>query len=332
MRCGCLAPAVDTARASELLFEATDRTGLATRIHEVIRLSPVSRSGQSLHVEGTTGCDGLHWVITGDGFTADQQQDLVRAAIAMSKGVTDAPELARHAAILNIHVLTAISRDSAWTPAPRGYAQNGVRCRSRLHRRRTHRLRELGQGPRRVDRRTRAVRRGGSHPQHDTYAGSATASGLIVSRHPKAPAITLHEMGHLLAGLGDEYVDEALAGDVGGKYREGMFANVTTLRIPRRFRGATGSPIPSAYPRRPAKPVLAASRRLLLGQRVLPPEAEQHHEVPRRRTGRSERRGVAAQPVSRRAAAERRLSRAASVGAPAGADVDFEIVSPWPRN
>src|SRR4030095_9759710 len=107
-----VAPAVDTATSVELLFEATDRTGLATRIHEVITVSPVARSGNLFTLKGRPDGDGLHWVITGDGFTADQQQDLVRAAIAMTKGVTDAPELARHAAILNIHVLTAISRDS----------------------------------------------------------------------------------------------------------------------------------------------------------------------------------------------------------------------------
>ncbi len=36
-----------------------------------------------------------------------------------------------------------------------------------------------------------------------------------------APAIALHEMGHLFAGLADEYVDAALAGDFVPEYREG---------------------------------------------------------------------------------------------------------------
>ena len=43
----------------------------------------------------------------------------------------------------------------------------------------------------------------------DVYVGSTSASGFIVSRNELTPAITLHEMGHLIAGLGDEYVDES---------------------------------------------------------------------------------------------------------------------------
>ena len=48
-------------------------------------------------VLGGPQSDGLHWVITGDGFTADEQQDLLRAAITMAESVAGAPELARHA-------------------------------------------------------------------------------------------------------------------------------------------------------------------------------------------------------------------------------------------
>ena len=45
----------------------------------------------------------------------------------------------------------------------------------------------------------------------DVYIGNTSASGLIVSRNTYVPAIALHEMGHVIAGLGDEYVDENVA-------------------------------------------------------------------------------------------------------------------------
>ena len=69
----------------ELLFEATDPTGLSTRTRKVITLSPVSHSGKLFTVLGSPQSDGLHWVITGDGFTADEQQDLLRASINLAR-------------------------------------------------------------------------------------------------------------------------------------------------------------------------------------------------------------------------------------------------------
>ena len=105
------APDVGAATDVELLIEATDQTGLSTSFAR-------GRHGQSGFGLGQSSSpcrvaprsDGLHWVITGDGFTADQQQDLLRAAVAMAKSVTEAPELALHARVLNVHVLTAVSR------------------------------------------------------------------------------------------------------------------------------------------------------------------------------------------------------------------------------
>ncbi len=88
------------------MIEATDSTGLSTRARHVVTLSPVSATGKLFTVLGTPNPDGLHWVITGDGFTADQQQDLLRAALAMARSLTDAPELARHSGVLNVHVLS----------------------------------------------------------------------------------------------------------------------------------------------------------------------------------------------------------------------------------
>ena len=229
---GFLAPDVDAATDVELLIAATDQTGLSTSSRAFITVSPVSASGRVFTVQGHPRSDGLHWVITGDGFTADQQQDLLRAAVAMAKSVTEAPELALHARVLNVHVLAAVSEDS-------GVVSHGTRGH------RTAFTAALGcSGVERVaclnwDRVYTALMAErvpfdavGVVLNTDVYVGSASASGLIVSRHPLAPAITLHEMGHLLAGLGDEYVDENASGNLGRGYREGKYPNVTTLSDP----------------------------------------------------------------------------------------------------
>jgi IgA peptidase M64/Big-like domain-containing protein len=327
------APMVESATTVGLLFEVTDRTGLSTRLRTEVQLSPVSRSGHLYTVKGRPGADGLHWVITGDGFTANQQQDLLRTAVAISKGLTETSELARHSAILNIHVLTAISRDS-------GVDSGTARTR------RTAFGASLGCGglervaclnwdtvylaliTERVPFDEVAV-----VLNTDVYVGNASASGLIVSRHALAPAIALHEMGHLFAGLADEYVDAELAGDQVPEYREGKFPNVTTAadpaQIPWRHWFADSARIPQAAGEAGVgrfegafysangfyRPKLDSIMRTLdgaLGEvnaeawlrtmyRVVPPIG-------------------AAYPAQR------------VVAAPSGAAAQFEIVSPWPRD
>jgi hypothetical protein len=44
--------------------------------------------------------------------------------------------------------------------------------------------------------------------------------------------VTLHEMGHLVAGLADEYVDASVANGLLPYYKEGRFPNVTTTAEP----------------------------------------------------------------------------------------------------
>jgi hypothetical protein len=66
----------------------------------------------------------------------------------------------------------------------------------------------------------------------DRYIGSASSSGIVVSRHDDGPRVTLHEMGHLVAGLADEYVDANVADGLLPYYKEGRFPNVTTTAEP----------------------------------------------------------------------------------------------------
>jgi hypothetical protein len=227
------APNVSAATPVEFLLLATDSTGLLSLGHQVVTLSPVSSSGKVFTVVGSPQATGLHWVITGDGFTEDQQQDLLRAAQAMARGITSAPELARHAGILNVHVLTAISPDS-------GIATKGAA-------RPPHTAYDATLGCTDIARvacvdwdKVNAALLAEQTPFDEvavvlntsTYVGNTSGSGLIVSRNAYAPTITLHEMGHVVAGLGDEYVDKNVADAFAPSYREGQFANVTTMNEP----------------------------------------------------------------------------------------------------
>ena len=230
------APDVSAATDVELLVEATDSTGLSTSARHIVTLSPVSSTGKLFTVLGAPDSDGLHWVITGDGFTVDQQQDLLRASLAMARNLTGAPELARHAGILNVHVLSAVSRDSGVATvgisrAPRTAFDATLGCTD------VERVACVN-----WDKVYAALL--AEHVVFDEiavvlnttlYVGNTSGSGLIVSRNSHAPAIALHEMGHVVAGLGDEYVDVNVAKAWLPLYREGQFPNVTTETDPARI-------------------------------------------------------------------------------------------------
>ena len=326
------APDVSAATDVELVVEATDSTGLSTRARHVVTLSPVSPTGKLFTVLGTPNSDGLHWVITGDGFTADQQQDLLRASLAMARSLADAPELARHSGVLNVHVLAAVSRDSGVATfgasrAPRTAFDATLGCTD------VERVACVN-----WDKVYAALLV--EHTPFDEiavvlnttlYVGNTSGSGLIVSRNSYAPAITLHEMGHVIAGLGDEYVDKNVADAFSPSYREGQFPNVTTETDPTRIPWRQWFTDPVHIPIAPGesgvgrfegafyaangyyRPKQDSNMRTLEG-----PIGEVNAEAWLRALYR-------AVPPIRAAYPEQRI-----VSGLAGTELEFEIVSPWP--
>jgi len=327
------APDVNAATDVELEISATDSTGLSTRAGHLVTLSPVSATGKLFTVLGSPDADGLHWVITGDGFTADQQQDLLRASLAMAHSLTDAPELARHAGVLNVHVLSAVSRDSgvatAGAPRPPRTAYDATLGCTDVERVACVNWDKVN-----------AALLSEQAPFDEIavvlnttqYVGNTSGAGLIVSRNSYAPAVTLHEMGHVIAGLGDEYVDQNVANAFVFRYREGQFPNVTTetdpARIPWRHWFADPAHIPIAPGESGVgrfegafytangyfRPKQDSNMRTLEG-----PVGEVNAEAWLRALYR------AVPPVSA-AYPEQRV-----VAGRAGTDVEFEIVSPWAR-
>ncbi len=226
------APAVERASVLEFRLYATDPTGSKTTRRISTLVGSASASGKLLTIIGSPEAPGLHWVITGDGFTAAEQDTLVRSAFDMARKVIAAPELVGHSSVWNVHVLQSISRDSGVYDAAvsrRNTSFDGVLgCAS-------------------VDRVAcvdwnkvfPAVL--AEKPAYDqlavilnteVYSGSRSAAGVLVSRHPLAPAVMLHEMGHAVAGLADEYVDSNVMDGSTPFYQEGDYPNVTTAVDP----------------------------------------------------------------------------------------------------
>jgi hypothetical protein len=179
---------------------------------------------------GSRESKGLHWIIVGDGFTAGEQEDLRTSALALARAFLDTPELAQHASVWNVHLLQAVSLQSGVDDST---AQRSVD---------TAFDGALGCGSNArvacVDwARINAALLSQQAPQAQVavilntpqYLGSSNSSGIVISRHVDSRQVALHEMGHRVAGLADEYVDDVVAGEWLPLYFEGRFPNVTRV-------------------------------------------------------------------------------------------------------
>lgn len=179
---------------------------------------------------GSRESKGLHWIIVGDGFTAGEQEDLRTSAMALARAFLDTPELAQHASVWNVHLLQAVSLQSGVDDST---AQRSVD---------TAFDGALGCGSNArvacVDwARINAALLSQQAPQAQVavilntpqYLGSSNSSGIVISRHVDSRQVALHEMGHRVAGLADEYVDDVVAGEWLPLYFEGRFPNVTRV-------------------------------------------------------------------------------------------------------
>ncbi len=177
---------------------------------------------------GSPDSAGLHWILVGDGFTAAQQEDLQQVALTFARRLTDTPELAAHTSVWNVHVLQAVSRESGVDEPATGHFVNtafdgalGCGSNSRVAC---------------VDwEKVHAALLALDAPRAELtvilntpdYVGSSNTSGIVISRNVHAPLVVMHELGHRVAGLADEYVDSVVAGELMPYYVEGRYPNVT---------------------------------------------------------------------------------------------------------
>jgi len=217
-----------------LVIIVTDNQGREAREIFPITIYPITESGNGLTVLGSKQGRGVHLVLLGDGYAVDQQDlfkehvDLTVAQIGNDSGIGD------HLAAFNVHMISTVSQDSGAddneeidsraTAFDSAYNCGGV---LRLICANTLRMFEaaLSEYPS-VDQIVLLV-------NDRRYGGSGNSGGSVAITSAYFPEIALHEMGHSLVDLADEYVDTLIQETSSlSLFQEGRYRNVTALTDP----------------------------------------------------------------------------------------------------
>jgi len=217
-----------------LVITARDRQGTTSREIVPITLYPLTASGAGRTLLGSKQGRGVHLVALGDGYAEDQQAlfrehvDDAIASIRADQGIGS------HIGAFNIHMINTVSvnsgaddneevdsRDTAFDSA---YNCGGVLrliCANTLSMFET----ALGEYPS-VDQIVLLV-------NDRRYGGSGNSGGSVAITSAYFPEIAVHEMGHSLVDLADEYVDTLIEETSGLLlFQEGRYKNVTALTDP----------------------------------------------------------------------------------------------------
>lgn len=217
-----------------VVIVATDRLGGVSREVITLTLLPLTESGNGVTLAGSAVGRGVHLVVLGDGYAVDQQLlfrehvDNVIANMAADDGI------AAHLGAFNIHKIATVSVDSGsddneQTDSRDTAFDSTYNCRSvaRLICANTLAMFEaaLVEYPA-VDQIILLV-------NDRRFGGSGNSGGSVAITSAYAPEIALHEMGHSLADLADEYVDPQIVESQGlVPFEEGRYANVTAFTDP----------------------------------------------------------------------------------------------------
>jgi len=215
-----------------LVVIATDLLGSSTREIIPITIRPLTASGRGRTLEGRREGFGVHLGVLGDGYKSDEENtfnDDVQDLITLMRRD---PAIRTHMAAWNIHSVMESSIDSGIdddfsldvrnTAFDSGYFCQGLQ---RLICANTAKVFDvaLDEYPN-LDQIVLLV--------NDNRFGGSGGSVAIASAD--APEIAIHEMGHSIAGLADEYVDSLVPETIVGGFVEGRFANVSRTSNPAR--------------------------------------------------------------------------------------------------
>lgn len=213
-----------------LVLTATDQNG-AKDIRKIrLRLYPLSESGRARTFFGRPQGPGLHIVVLGDGYQPNESglfRDHVNDMIELMQ---EDPSIETHMSALHIHAISSPSRDSGIdddynddvrdTAFNAGYNCNGIQrliCADELAMFEIS-LEEFPYMNQLImlvnDRR---------------FGGSGGSAAIASAYHPE---ISLHEMGHSIARLGDEYLVADFEMQAGPTFAEGQFPNVSMENNP----------------------------------------------------------------------------------------------------
>ncbi|MGQ7844074.1 M64 family metallopeptidase [Granulosicoccus sp. 3-233] len=217
-----------------VVIKATDVRGRVTREIVPLTLYPRTDSGRGITLSGVENGNAVHVVVLGDGYTIDQQplfREHVEDAIENMR--SDAG-ISAHFDALSIHMISTVSEDSGsddneLTDARDTYYNSTYNCGSIQRLICADSLQML----------LTAVEEYPDFDQvillvNDTrYGGSGNSGARYAITSAYAPQIALHEMGHSLANLADEYVDNLLVETTGfPSFVEGNHPNVTAITDP----------------------------------------------------------------------------------------------------
>lgn len=218
-----------------LVLIASDIFGASRREIVPIRLHPVSASGLGRTLVGSQQGAGVNLVILGDGYRADQQALLRLHAETLIDTLRSDRGIAAHLVAFNIHMIETVSidsgaddndiidsRDTAFDSAYNCLDVIRLVCTNTLKVFETA-LRE--------------------YPELDQiillvndlrFGGSANSGGSIAVTSAYSPEIALHELGHSLAGLADEYVDAEIVERLGPSSITQNYPNIAFTADPER--------------------------------------------------------------------------------------------------
>ncbi len=220
--------------STQLTIIARDEKGAVTREVLALDLYPRTASGNGITVSGFRNGRGVHVVILGDGYARDQQQTFRDHVDDVLENIRSDEGIAEHLGGLNIHMIETVSAESGSDDSDARDTvdtafDSAYNCRSipRLVCADTLKMFEasLEEYPN-VDQLILLV-------NDRRFGGSGNSGGRVAITSAFFPEIALHEMGHSLADLADEYVDPLIMETSGlPPFTEGRYANVSTLTDP----------------------------------------------------------------------------------------------------
>jgi hypothetical protein len=189
-------------------IEATDDQGAESTKDYTLLVRPVAPSLSLQTIRGSLTGPGLHLVITGDGYTQDQQSQLLTDASAVASTMIDAPDIAPYAVAWNVHVLPAVSAESG-VDIPSEHVLRNTIFDGRVDCSGVARLLCINTSTviSAVNSALPAVTQIVLISNTSRYAGAGYDAVAVASRHQQASLIAQHETGHSFAHLVDEYFD-----------------------------------------------------------------------------------------------------------------------------
>ena len=213
-----------------LVVIAIDRLGSPARTIVPLTIYPVTISGRGTTLAGKRSGAGMHLVVMGDGYKEDEQNTFFADVDRVVRLMREDPAISTHLSGWNIHAITSNSVDSGIDDNVledfRDTAfDSGFFCRGIQRLICTNEAKVFGTALEEypyLDQIILLI--------NDNRYGGSGGSIAIASAH--APEVALHEMGHSIAQLGDEYVDAVIPSISVSGFTDGRFPNIAAVNDP----------------------------------------------------------------------------------------------------